>query len=856
MAYDLKAVFKIQDNATAAIRRITQEMNKLNQVMKQVERSSDTFGRAQRQVNSAVTNTSNVINRNTSTVNNNTSAVINNVSQINRFSGASRSAASSIQSQSNALSGLRNTLMGVAGAYIGVQGASKAFDSTIGAAAKFQQQEIVTRTMFQDDGKAAKYMKLMDEMALKSAVLNSNDMMVGSKAYVGLTKDIGQLEKMWNITEKLQAFSGVDTQQASFSLKEAMQGDYTSIVEAVGMDRKEMQKIVKMDGVDAKITAFNALLDTMGVTDRTLEEMANSTLGQWSAITEKVGVFSRLIGKAPNTKLGDALKEINVAFDKINTDVFAKKVGDVLGKGLQNVIDFTKKVWSMRESIAKTAKVVGTFVGAFASIVIVAKTITGVGAAIAFLTSPIGLIAGAITGLIYGFKMLYDNSEKFRDVINRIKSSVGELISAFKTDGVNGLLTQLLPPGMANVLIAGLAKVSDFVKTFKQVMQGGLFTGILDRDKTAVALAKGLANGIKTTFEKVSDFIVTFKQVMSGGLLTGILDRDKGAVAKAVALANGIKTVFGAVKDYITEKITQLQPTFERLKEAFSQAFTTATSIISNALSIIAPYLSGLWNLLQILGDVAVLVFNNVIAPAISFIAQLFSTLWSVAQPILGALAIGFEVLSKVIKFLWDNVLAPLVEFILTGVKNAFDEFSGALATVQGWFETLSGWISTAYGHVKDFVAMIGKVKMPDWIGNIGGGVMKFVNKVIPDGSHYNGIGRIPKNNYLANLHVGERVLTRFEADEYDAVMGGEMQVSGVSDFKHAPSNTTYNTTYNTTNNNSTVNKGSNAKPTQAPRSISIAKLADQITVREDADIDKIGRALVQRLIEAEAAGV
>lgn len=66
-------------------------------------------------------------------------------------------------------------------------------------------------------------------------------------------------------------------------------------------------------------------------------------------------------------------------------------------------------------------------------------------------------------------------------------------------------------------------------------------------------------------------------------------------------------------------------------------------------------------------------------------------------------------------------------------------------------------------------------------------------------GSHAAGLGRVPHDGYLAELHEGERVLTRVEANQ----------------------------------------KG---------ESITIAKLADQIIVREEADVDKIARAIVSNI--------
>ncbi len=67
---------------------------------------------------------------------------------------------------------------------------------------------------------------------------------------------------------------------------------------------------------------------------------------------------------------------------------------------------------------------------------------------------------------------------------------------------------------------------------------------------------------------------------------------------------------------------------------------------------------------------------------------------------------------------------------------------------------------------------------------------------------HAAGLRRVPYDGYEATLHEGERVLTRVEADKEEG------------------------------------------------RSISIAKLADSIIVREEADIDKIARALVRNLAQ------
>lgn len=175
--------------------------------------------------------------------------------------------------------------------------------------------------------------------------------------------------------------------------------------------------------------------------------------------------------------------------------------------------------------------------------------------------------------------------------------------------------------------------------------------------------------------------------------------------------------------------------------------------------------------MLQVLGDIAMVVFNNVIAPAISFLVQLFSTLWSIVQPILTTLSLLFEAISAVIKRLWDNVLTQFIDFILTGVKNGFDNFAGALNIVQGWFKTLSGWISTAYGHVKDFIGIIGNVKVPDWLIKGVSSTFSFVGNLFgggkgdkQDGSYYHCLSAVHYNGYVASMQKGEKILSAQEA--------------------------------------------------------------------------------------------
>ncbi|MBG9456733.1 phage tape measure protein [Lysinibacillus sphaericus] len=738
---ELSAIFKVRDRGSAQLRKITQMTEKMNRVSRT---TSESMTRSQ----SAISRLGN--------------ATSSASSKLGGFATQVSSLRVGANGLSASLKGAQSALIGIAGAYVGAQGMAKLFNATIGAASNYEQNAMAISGMFGDDKQAKKYLQMVEKAAIASPVLNSTDMMSNSKAFIGLSKNVDELQQVWGLVERIQAFSGVDTQQASFSTKELMQGDYTSMYEAVGLDKKELQKITKMDGLSAKMSGLDKLLTKMGVTDEMVNKMGNTTKGLWSQLQEKSQTFFKNMGMESNTKLGDFLRRLNTMFEGIDTEALSNKLGNMLGKATDKAIALYDLFVKWRKPIAHIVGAIGTFVAALA----VVGTISA-------LANPISLIAMGIAAAVVGFKALYDNSEAFRGAIDGIIGKVKTLWSAFKEGGVSGLISALFPPDIAT-------KVN------------------------------GIIDGIKT---KISTLTTAFKKGGVGGVFDEIF--GKGSF-------ESIKSKFEEVKSYISEKVAQFMPIFERLKSAFSQAWSTVSDILSNAWSIIEPYLSGFWNMLQIIGDVAMIVFNNVIAPAISFLVQLFSTLWSIAKPILSALGLAWEALSTVIKWMWDNVLAPLVDFILTAVKNAFDTFSGALEIVQGWFETLSGWISTAYGHVKDFIGFIGKAKLPDWVTNgISAGV-NFVGGLIGAGdgkkgsnakSNYHGLDYVPYDSYYTRLHKGERVMTAQENKDYS--------------------------------------QGNSGNGSSGPVVIS----GNSFTVREEADIEKIAYQLA-KLIERQATQV
>lgn len=684
MAINLTAVFRMRDQGSSRMRRLTQLMDQMNRTSRATGESVSRTQTAVNRFGGAISSTSN---------------------RMSSFSTRMTGLRAGTNGLSASFSGMQSSLIGLMGAYAGVNGAAKLFNATIGAAANYEQNAMAISGMFGDDKQAKKYLQMIEKAAIDSPVLNSTDMTTNSKAFIGISKNLDELKQVWGLVERIQALSGVDTQQAAFSTKELMQGDYVSMYEAVGLDKKELQKITKMDGMSAKMAGLDKLLTKMGVTDEMVNKMGNTTKGLWSQLEEKSQTFFRNMGMESNTKLGEFLRRLNKIFDGLDTNSISNKLGGMLAKATDKAIALYDIFVKWRTQIAYVAGAIGTFVAALA----VVGTISA-------LANPIALIAIGIAAAVVGFKALYDNSEMFRGAIDGIVGKVKSLWSAFKTGGAGGLISALFPPDIANQI-------------------------------------NSLVGGIKA---KISGLMTTFK---SGGF--------KGVLEMLIS----------------PEAISAMTSRFATIKEQVISVFTSLVEAVLPVLqtlwSTAQPILSALWDALKIVADVVMLAWNNIIAPTITFVMKTFKLMWTVIGPILELLGAAIGAAFKILRLVWDTIVGPFVAFLAGGFTQAFGAATEIVKALTPAFKTVGGWISTAAGYLKDFAAILGNIKMPDWIGKIGSGAVSWAKKLIPgkDGgaakSHYSGLDSVPYDGYAARLHKGERVLTARENRDYSEGNGG-----------------------------------------------------------------------------------
>lgn len=279
---DLKAKISLIDSMTDPMRRVERQVKSAEKSMKtlsnatsRAERSSDRMGRS-----------------------------------FHRAGGG-------IGSMTKGLGALTAGLAATAGAMAAIDGAKKVFESTVLEAAKFEQSTVIIGAMFDDKKLSKQYTKLVDSFAEKSPLMSSQDMMANSKGLIGMTKDIGQLEKLWSLSERLSSVNPLQgVEGAVYSLRALASGDSLSLADRFDLDPKVLSAIKNLP-LEQQISSLDKYLNKMGITQKVINDMGGSTLGLWSQVQEK---FQRVLRQMGEPALGTLSNFFNKALDRLGGD--------------------------------------------------------------------------------------------------------------------------------------------------------------------------------------------------------------------------------------------------------------------------------------------------------------------------------------------------------------------------------------------------------------------------------------------------------------------------------------------------------------------------------------------------------
>lgn len=417
------------------------------------------------------------------------------------------------------------------------------------------------------------------------------------------------------------------------------------------------------------------------------------------------------------------------------------------------------------------------------------------------LIAPILAVVAVIVALVAMFVTLWKTNEEFRnnitntfnelksvfsDFANEFVSKINELGFNFESitdviktawetlcdifapvfEGAFSTLVDIIQLVLNNILSIMDIFIGIFTGDFEQVTDGikGLFNNVIETftsigstilstigDIGAKILEKfGLdeaAQKFQEFFEKVSDIFSRLPEI-----ILGAFDSVKTFFTETIpeVFNSAVEAIQGFVDDTINKIIewgmnivqsgTETASNFlTNVVQWFSQLPSRVHQWISNTLSKVIAWGSQLV-------QSGVKTASNFVSRFISFMQQLPSKVWGiVAQIPSRILALGGQMYSA-----GRNILSQL----WNGLKSIGN--------------SILGWVSDFAGKIGSFVSgIVSGFKNIVSGANEAKSAAKSVN-----GKHASGLDYVPFNGYVAELHKGERVLTKQENEEYNSNRG------------------------------------------------------------------------------------
>lgn len=393
----------------------------------------------------------------------------------------------------------------------------------------------------------------------------------------------------------------------------------------------------------------------------------------------------------------------------------------------------------------------------------------------------------------------------------KIKAAGGEIVKSLKA-GIKGMLPSsmgglvtsvfdgLLPkigPAFGKIS-AGLGSMLKTASPYLVSFGEAVISGIGGAIDFAAAAMPTLVSAFDTVLPVIASIAGGFQSIMPSVMSFG------GAVMGAIQqVGTAVMPVIASIMDTVQSVIPAVLPVLETVVTQIGSIISAAAPVIGGLVEGIGQVISALAPVFQTIFDGigqkvgTVLEFvgskmgwiQQIIGQAAPLIASVLSSAWSVISPILDMAISVFQLLFNVTQTVFNGILG-----VVQNVWNAIQPIISSVADALSW---VSSKVSGLFG------------------GIFGGGGGGSVGANADGTNNWRGgptwVGE--KGPELVDLPRGSRVLPNKES----------------------------------------VQVARNAAPQRGGTVIhlTIAKLADQIIVREDADIDRIGEAVAKKVILA-----
>lgn len=298
--------------------------------------------------------------------------------------------------------------------------------------------------------------------------------------------------------------------------------------------------------------------------------------------------------------------------------------------------------------------------------------------------------------------------------------------------------------------------IESLTESMNETAQVGKVTGVL-------ADALNWAGISEDNFNKKLESCKTTQE--KNKLITDTLNGAYGDSKKVYDEANK------ALMDYNGSQWDSINASAQ-LGETLAPLNSAISSVKASIIEALAPAIQSLVQFLQpVIAKVQEFIQNNPeLVSTIALVVGILGSLCAILGPLLIIIGIVMTtgLAPLILIFLKVSVVIGIVISICVALAQSWERIKENCATLRDnvikAFTELKEKVGNAINYIKDawnnFVSLF-TTPIKAVVNYVTGGSGA-------NGSHASGLSRVPYNNYLANLHEGERILTRREADNYE----------------------------------------------------------------------------------------
>lgn len=491
---------------------------------------------------------------------------------------------------------------------------------------------------------------------------------------------------------------------AAFSLREALSGDFVSIIDRFNLPRARLNEL-KAEGVPA-MEAITIAMREMGLDASLVSGMALTMTGRWSTFKDTMDTIKATLAQPLFDKVKTALSDIQPLLDE-SMPVFqelAGRIGEKMAGAFEKISDSVYSgVYFLSQFAAALSdgqSVLDSFQSALWETFDDSSWTAGVSDAVAGLSA----FASQVRAMIAPVLSAVGSFVSWKDAL----IAVGLVAASVVIPALAGIVTAALPViAVGAALVAGVALVRNAWERD--------WGGIQGKAAAAIATVTGWLSSLRGWLaERLPSWIETARGAFDA--LSSWLQ------SSAPGWVDGVIRAWGQLQKFITSTIQNARLLFRVIQGLFEGDHFA----VEVAVQKFGDFGFALTRLVPIVQNWAEKV-RNFVSGAIDAVGPMFDTLlgWIEAArggdftPLLTGLGSAFNsaltgISTAIQSFAWADWIDGVLAWGSYVGALAWDAFVGALDWAAGWVTSLdwAGFVST----LSDWAAYVGAV---DWAAHI-----------------------------------------------------------------------------------------------------------------------------------------